>query len=440
MGEFIIFLLIIYAVYIDAKNLRAEDESLYAKIVNAKPYQWVMLVFVFFLFAIPIYLLRRKKLLKKLNIQDTPEIAPQLKNPNLLLITEFTGLIITWSFLANFALLTMRMFIPRQDFVRNTMFFSLMGGLLIDAILIGLMYIAIKKYHRGGFWANISFKKIDGLMLKGILLPALLGICFAYLSFMITKNTIPVPSPLRNALAHGTPISLLLFVATSTLIAPFVEEIFFRGYFYSFMSKLKGRLYAIIFVASVFTIAHLDQLWGDWVNLMTIFIIGLCITYLRARSGSIIPAISAHYSYNIALIVIPVLYLFVSNPSYLKIVTMRNKMDGAEQERLLKETIRKKPKFSEAYNELSWLYATEGKELDTALRLIEAALKMEPNNPAYLDTKAEVLYKLGRYDEAIAIETSLAKKFPSDPFYAKQLKKYKDAKKRGVRHAPGSAK
>jgi tetrahydromethanopterin S-methyltransferase subunit B len=35
---------------------------------------------------------------------------------------------------------------------------------------------------------------------------------------------------------------------------------------------------------------------------------------------------------------------------------------------------------------------------------IELALKSEPNNPAYLDTKANILYELGYKEDAIQLE------------------------------------
>ena len=38
--------------------------------------------------------------------------------------------------------------------------------------------------------------------------------------------------------------------------------------------------------------------------------------------------------------------------------------------------------------------------LDKALEMVERALELSANNPTFLDTKAWVLYKLGRYAEA----------------------------------------
>ncbi|MBU4316355.1 MAG: hypothetical protein KKF30_03685 [Proteobacteria bacterium] len=82
------------------------------------------------------------------------------------------------------------------------------------------------------------------------------------------------------------------------------------------------------------------------------------------------------------------------------------------------------PEFSPAYNDLAWRYAEQDKSLQDALGLIETALKIEPENKAYLDTRAEVLYKLHRYDDAIAIEKKLVYLYPEIHLFREQLKKY----------------
>ncbi len=52
------------------------------------------------------------------------------------------------------------------------------------------------------------------------------------------------------------------------------------------------------------------------------------------------------------------------------------------------------------YNEKAYAIYKKGESLDKGLELIDKAITMFPNNGIYLSTKAEILYKLGRYDEA----------------------------------------
>lgn len=51
-------------------------------------------------------------------------------------------------------------------------------------------------------------------------------------------------------------------------------------------------------------------------------------------------------------------------------------------------------------NDLGYLYADQGKNLEKARAMIEKAVKAEPKNAAYLDSMGWVLFKLGKYEEA----------------------------------------
>lgn len=59
------------------------------------------------------------------------------------------------------------------------------------------------------------------------------------------------------------------------------------------------------------------------------------------------------------------------------------------------------PNFAEAQNYLGYLWAERGTNLDRAHELIERAVKAEPENEAYLDSLAWVLFKLGKPAEAL---------------------------------------
>lgn len=51
-------------------------------------------------------------------------------------------------------------------------------------------------------------------------------------------------------------------------------------------------------------------------------------------------------------------------------------------------------------NDLGYLYADQGKNLEKAKAMIEKAVKAEPKNAAYLDSMGWVLFKLGQHNEA----------------------------------------
>ncbi|MEW6680527.1 MAG: tetratricopeptide repeat protein [bacterium] len=65
--------------------------------------------------------------------------------------------------------------------------------------------------------------------------------------------------------------------------------------------------------------------------------------------------------------------------------------------------IRLNPKNSEGYNYIGYTWVDKGKNLGRAMRLIEKALEIEPDNPAYIDSLGWCYYKLENLDVALSI-------------------------------------
>ncbi len=81
----------------------------------------------------------------------------------------------------------------------------------------------------------------------------------------------------------------------------------------------------------------------------------------------------------------------------------------ADAERELRKLMAADPLNADALNSLSYLLAEHGLKLPEAVDLAQRALKIEPGNPAFLDTLGWALFKQGRTDDAAAaIEKSAA--------------------------------
>ena len=82
----------------------------------------------------------------------------------------------------------------------------------------------------------------------------------------------------------------------------------------------------------------------------------------------------------------------------------------AKTEAILKELIAKYPDDPSVNNFLGYVWADWNKNLEQAEKMIEKALKKEPENGAFLDSMAWVLYRKGKYDDALEyIEKALEK-------------------------------
>jgi Tfp pilus assembly protein PilF len=70
-------------------------------------------------------------------------------------------------------------------------------------------------------------------------------------------------------------------------------------------------------------------------------------------------------------------------------------------EEILEKVLEFNPESTQANNDLGYLWADQGKNLERAEMMIRKALAAEPENAAYLDSLGWVLFKLGKIDEAL---------------------------------------
>lgn len=87
----------------------------------------------------------------------------------------------------------------------------------------------------------------------------------------------------------------------------------------------------------------------------------------------------------------------------------------AEAEEWLEQVLDEFPDDISAMNDLGYLWTERGYRLDRALKMIEKAVKEEPENGAYRDSLGWAYFKLGRHAEAVAeLEKAVAAEKP-DP-------------------------
>jgi CAAX protease family protein len=85
------------------------------------------------------------------------------------------------------------------------------------------------------------------------------------------------------------PLSTYATLIASVLVAPFCEEIFFRGFVFPGLLRGMSPGWAIVLSALIFAVAHADP--GSFAVL---FFIGLALAFVRWRTDSLWPGILLH--------------------------------------------------------------------------------------------------------------------------------------------------
>ncbi len=84
----------------------------------------------------------------------------------------------------------------------------------------------------------------------------------------------------------------------AVVTAPLVEELIYRGLLYSAFQRVLGQWPAVLIVASMFAGLHVIQYWPNAGAISSIALLSLVLTFVRARTGRILPCFVIHLVFN----------------------------------------------------------------------------------------------------------------------------------------------
>jgi membrane protease YdiL (CAAX protease family) len=183
-----------------------------------------------------------------------------------------------------------------------------------ELLWLAFIYFTVTIKYRREFWDALRWTRGAGSDIHPMLRPrnwvaggALLALA-AQFYFLVapSEKEVPIDRMLTD------PLSGYVLAAFGILVAPFIEELVFRGYVYPVFERLWGLHAAALATALLFALIHLPQLWGGWEYILVIFVAGAAFSYARGKTGSLVPSYLLHLGYNTALFVL----LYVSTDGF----------------------------------------------------------------------------------------------------------------------------
>ena len=89
--------------------------------------------------------------------------------------------------------------------------------------------------------------------------------------------------------------------AFAIFVAPFMEELIFRGVLFRFFEQRVGLGFAVAATAVLFAGLHVSEYWGAWNHVLLILLVGAVFSLARGLTGSIAPSFVLHLAYNATL-------------------------------------------------------------------------------------------------------------------------------------------
>ena len=167
---------------------------------------------------------------------------------------------------------------------------------VFNIVIVAFLACWVKFVRRQSFGAFINWcRNFQFPMAYLISLGAI-----AAISVLVVASRFPQPeTPIEKLLT--SPAATSMFVIFGITVAPFFEEVIFRGFLFKVFWEIGGSGFAIVFTAAVFALSHAVQLAGNLPSVILIFLVGCVLSVIRYRSNSIIPTLVIHTSYNATL-------------------------------------------------------------------------------------------------------------------------------------------
>lgn len=188
---------------------------------------------------------------------------------------------------------------PIQKLQRNAVFLLTLQ-LIFYVFLLAYIYLFIRLYYRASFFGALKWKKMsvhNGLRF-------LLGGVALSLVVMVIPPLLPEKKSFPLEKMFNSPASAYAIAAFAVLIAPFMEELLFRGVLFAFFEKHGGLTFAIVSTAFLFAGLHIPEYWGAWQHVIMILIVGLTFSIVRGVSKSVTPSYILHVAYNSTLMLL----------------------------------------------------------------------------------------------------------------------------------------
>ena len=178
--------------------------------------------------------------------------------------------------------------------------FTLVHQGLLFALVLAYLVAQVRYGFREPFWRTIGWHGLEPARMPGALRYAgfvVGGFALALLVEVVslqfgTKAKLPV-----QVLFQDRRIAVAVALM-AVFVAPVIEETVFRGYIYPVVARSFGVTAGVLGTGLLFGLLHAPQLWGGWVQICMLVLVGIVFSYARAVWKSVLASFLLHISYN----------------------------------------------------------------------------------------------------------------------------------------------
>jgi len=201
-------------------------------------------------------------------------------------------MLVSWSVAVT--LLSKLALFPQVPFMKVMSFplVSFVAQVFAYLSLLAFMVSALKRRSGEGFWPAIRWNWPT----QGMWVLILIGLV-SYIALVGVAHLLPWPKKSPFEEFFKRPIDAYAVAVLAVSIGPFFEELLFRGFLYPVLSRRLGVAAAVLLTAVPFALIHYPE-YASWSPALVVFLIGVILTIVRAKKGSVAASFIVHAVYN----------------------------------------------------------------------------------------------------------------------------------------------
>jgi membrane protease YdiL (CAAX protease family) len=169
-----------------------------------------------------------------------------------------------------------------------------------SGLVLLYFYTLVRVRTQAPFWRTMGWRELrlggqtaSASALRCLGGGAMLALLVSFAGrFLKEKSELPI-----EELFHSRP-TVILLMGFGVLVAPLVEEMMFRGFLYPIIARPFGVGAGVIVTGILFGAMHAQQLWGGWGQIGLLIVVGIVLTSVRARTGTVAASYFVHLGYN----------------------------------------------------------------------------------------------------------------------------------------------
>jgi CAAX protease family protein len=176
----------------------------------------------------------------------------------------------------------------------GAIFVQLISILPAHVLTLGLAWLIVTRNGKYPFFKMLGWEWGRGFSLWR-------SVWLAVVLLAVGLGIVWLTGPTDNALERLIQSSRAAALATAfaaSITAPLVEELVFRGVLYSALRRVAGAGGAVAVVLFVFALIHVPQYWPSYGVILTILLLSIVLTLIRAYTGQLLPCFIVHFVFN----------------------------------------------------------------------------------------------------------------------------------------------